>query len=156
MGRSPTEPAARHWEGSGCTMLHPLCGSALHGAERRAEAELASRSTCQACAMAGAAPKEGALFSNFPKGTICLPSPAPARLHLPRRMPFSDLHKGSLSATSSAVPVGVYGRWRVKKEENKGWLGPGQDREAGTGSNSLIYTLHPLCDIPCPAPRSPG
>lgn len=51
----------------GAPCLHPLCGSALHGAERRAEAELASRSTCQACAMAGAAPKEGALFSNFPK-----------------------------------------------------------------------------------------
>lgn len=78
MGRSSTEPAARHWASSGYTMLDPLHDSALHGAERHAEAELALWSTCQACAMAGAAPKEGALLSNFPKGTICLPGPAPA------------------------------------------------------------------------------
>lgn len=96
------------------------------------------------------------------KGLFCLIFPkAPSacqalHLHLPRGMLFSDLHKGSLQATSSSVPMGVYGRWIVKKEENKGWLGPGQDRETGTDSNSLIYTFHPLCDIPCPAPRSPG
>lgn len=64
--------------GTGRAVLDPLHDSALHGAERHAEAELALWSTCQACAMAGAAPKEGALLSNFPKGTICLPGPAPA------------------------------------------------------------------------------
>lgn len=70
-------------------------------------------------------------------------------------MPFSDFTQRDLYRLLAALCQWVFMGDGEEKEENKGWLGPGQDRETGTGSNSLIYTLHPLCDIPCPAPQEP-
>lgn len=153
MGRSPQNQLPGTGRASGCTMLHPLWFYTAWNWEACRRLNW-PQVPYQACAMAGAAPKEGALFSNFPKSFYLLPA-TPARLHLPRGDAFFWFTQRISIGYWQLCAVGVMGdgEW---KEENKRLAGTWTGQETGTGICHLYPSPSLWHSLPTPQePRAP-